>query len=157
MNASPPPSSFELPGHAPERIRRFHEIWLEKTDGKLPDASLFDVTELSADFPLLARICVEGPDQELHWRDLADHQKWPFGPPVKDRPVVEAVPPRSVKRVIAAFQETLESGIPDYFETTSWFHGGRSLSLARLVAPLAAGSGRELIALWEVMEPPTSV
>lgn len=70
---------------------------------------------------------------------------------------MESVPPLSIKRVINAFEETLASGIPDYFETTSWWHGGRTVSLARLVAPLAADAGRELIALWEVMEPPAVV
>ena len=57
--------------------------------------------------------------------------------------------------MVNAFKETLESGIPDYFETTSWLQGGRTVSLARLVAPIAAGAGRELIALWEIMEPPS--
>ncbi|MCR9180962.1 MAG: hypothetical protein NXH71_12150, partial [Erythrobacteraceae bacterium] len=80
--------------------------------------------------------------------------RWPFGPPVTGRPVQEAVPPLSIRRVMSSFRQTLSAGIPDYFETTSWMHGGRTVSLARLVAPLAAGAGRELIAFWEVMEPP---
>ncbi|MDP2120334.1 MAG: hypothetical protein Q8K28_10560 [Hoeflea sp.] len=129
---------------------------MEKAAGALPDASHFDVGQLSADFPLLARIGAMGPDQKLHWRDFTDAEHWPFGPPVRDRPVAETIPPLSIKRVVSAFRETLESGIPDYFETTSWMHGGRTVSLARLVAPIAAGAGRELIALWEVMEPPSA-
>ncbi len=70
------------------------------------------------------------------------------------RPVADSVPPgMSVKRAINSFEETLMSGVPDYFETTSWFYGGRTSSMARLVAPLADGERRELIALWEVVEP----
>ncbi|WP_210165726.1 hypothetical protein [Hoeflea sp. BAL378] len=152
MNGQTNPSAFELPANAPQRIRRFHDLWIEKGAGALPDASHFDVAELGADFPLLARIGVDG--QTLIWRDFVHTQSWPFGPPVKDAPVEGSVPPLSVKRVLAAFQETLESAIPDYFETTSWMQGGRTVSLARLVAPLTTGAGRELIALWEIMEPP---
>ncbi|MBC7283765.1 hypothetical protein [Hoeflea sp.] len=129
---------------------------MEKAQGNLPDAADFDVATLGADYPLLARIGAEGPDAKLHWRDITQTQDWPFGPPVKDRPVAETIPPLSVKRVVSAFRETLESGIPDYFETTSWLQGGRTVSLARLVAPIAAGAGRELIALWEIMEPPAA-
>jgi len=148
-------SIFQLPDKTPPRIRRFHDLWLAKAGGGLPQSSDFNLSALSADFPLLARIGVEGPDKKLIWRELAATERWPFGPPVENGAVTESVPPLRVKRVADAFQETLESGIPDYFETTSWFHGGRTLSLARLVAPLAAGAGRELIALWEVMEPPS--
>ena len=103
MNGQTNPSAFELPANAPPRIRRFHELWMEKGAGALPDASHFDVTELGEDFPLLARIGVDG--QTLIWRDFGQTQCWPFGPPVKDAPVEGSVPPLSVKRVIAAFQE----------------------------------------------------
>ncbi|KJS08870.1 MAG: hypothetical protein VR78_17235 [Hoeflea sp. BRH_c9] len=150
-------SVFQLPDKTPERIRSFHDLWLAKAGGGLPQSSEFDLPALSADYPLLARIGVEGPEKKLIWRELAATELWPFGPPVENGPVAESVPALSVKRVADAFRETLESGIPDYFETTSWFHGGRSLSLARLVAPIAAGAGRELIALWEVMEPPVAL
>ena len=147
---------FRLPDTAHPRIRKFYELWCAKAGKDLPKSSDFDLAALSAEYPLLARIAVDEPDETLIWRDLAATQAWPFGPPVEGRPVVEAVPPTSVKRVIAAFRETLASGIPDYFETTQWMHGGRTLSLVRLVAPLVAGAGIELIALWEVMEPPDS-
>ncbi len=156
VDRSDPSPCFELPDHAPARIRQFHDLWMEKAAGDLPDASHFDVASLSDDYPLLARIGAEGPDQQLHWRDITQTKDWPFGPPVKDGPVAESIPPLSVKRVVSAFRETLESGIPDYFETTSWLQGGRTVSLARLVAPVAAGAERELIALWEIMEPPSA-
>lgn len=157
MNSHMSPSSFQLPDKAHPRIREFHGLWLEKAQDGLPQSSDFDIGALSSEYPLLARIGVEGPERQLIWRDFAATKPWPFGPPVKNRPVVESVPPLSIKRVINAFEETLASGIPDYFETTSWWHGGRTVSLARLVAPLAADAGRELIALWEVMEPPAVV
>ena len=147
---------FRLPDTAHPRIRKFYDLWRAKADKDLPRSSDFDLAALSAEFPLLARISVDKADETLVWRDLAATRRWPFGPPVEGRPVVEAVPPTSVKRVIGAYRETLASGIPDYFETTSWMHGGRTLSLVRLVAPLVADTGRELIALWEVMEPPES-
>ena len=156
MDRPDTPSSFELPDNAPARIRQFHDLWMEKAAGSLPDAAHFDLKVLGADYPLLARIGVEGPDRKLHWREFTEAPHWPFGPPVRDRPVAESIPPLSVKRVVNAFKETLESGIPDYFETTSWLQGGRTVSLARLVAPIAAGAGRELIALWEIMEPPSA-
>ena len=148
MNSHMSPSSFQLPDKAHPRIREFHGLWLEKAKDGLPQSSDFDIGALSSEYPLLARIGVEGAERQLVWRDIAATKSWPFGPPV---------PPLSIKRVINAFEETLASGVPDYFETTSWWHGGRTVSLARLVAPLAAGAGRELIALWEVMEPPAAV
>ena len=154
MNGHIPPSSFQLPAKVHPRIRTFHELWLEKAKGNLPECADFDLSGLSTAYPLLARIGVEGPEQTLVWRALAGTKRWPFGPPVAGRPVVESVPPLSAKRVTSAFRETLESGVPDYFETTSWLHGGRTVSLARLVVPLLASAGRELIALWEVLEPP---
>ena len=157
MNSHMSPSSFQLPDKAHPRLREFHGRWLEKAQGGLPQSSDFDIDALSNAYPLLARIGVEGPERQLVWRDFAATQHWPFGPPVKNRPVLECVPKLSIKRVITAFEETLASGIPDYFETTSWLHGGHTVSLARLVAPLAAGAGRELIALWEVMEPPAGL
>jgi hypothetical protein len=156
MNSHIPSSQFELSAKVHPRIRSFHALWLEKANGKLPDSADFDVAALSTDYPLLARIGVEGPEQTLVWRELAVTKRWPFGPPVIGRPVAESVPPLSIKRVMNSFRETLVNGLPDYFETTSWWHGGRTVSLARLVAPLSAGVGRELIALWEVMEPPSS-
>jgi hypothetical protein len=152
MNNHMSPSVFQLPDDAHPRLREFHDLWLEKAQGGLPKSSDFDIGALSNSYPLLALIGVEGPDRQLVWRDFAATQHWPFGPPVRNRPVLESVPPLSIKRVITAFEETLESGIPDYFETTSWWHGGHTVSLARLVVPLAAEAGRELIALWEVME-----
>lgn len=153
MNSPVRPADFQLPAGAPRRIRDFHALWLEKVGGDLPASTEFDVLDLSADYPLLVRIGVEGSSNELVWCEVASAECWPFKTPVKDRPVVESVPPLSVKRVINSFHETLESGIPDYFETTSWWHGGRTVSLARLVAPLSGAAGRELIALWEVIEP----
>lgn len=145
--------AFELPDSAPARIREFHALWLEKASGDVPDASDFDVGVLSAQYPLLARIGTAGADLELVWRDVAKADHWPFRTPVKGRSVADSVPPlMSVTRAINSFRETLVSGVPDYFETTSWYYGGRTSLMARLVAPLAAGDRRELIALWEVME-----
>lgn len=157
MNSHISPAGFQLPAKVHPRIRTFHELWLEKAKGDLPDSADFDVSALSAEYPLLARVGVEGPEQTLVWRELSGMQRWPFGPPVAGRPIVETVPPLSIKRVTTSFRETLRNGIPDYFETTSWLHGGRTVSLARLVAPLVAGAERELIALWEVLEPPSLV
>ncbi len=150
-------AGFTLPAHAPKRICDFHTLWLEKAVGGLPDSTAFDVLGLSADYPLLARIGVEELKTGLIWLEVASAEFWPFKTPVKGRPVMESVPPLSVKRVISSFHETLESGIPDYFETTSWLHGGRTVSLARLVAPLSGAAGRELIALWEMIDPPPAV
>lgn len=148
---------FQLPVNASQRIRSFHEFWLAKAGGDLPLSSEFDLAALSDEYPLMARIGVEGPERTLVWREFSAGGTWPFGPPVKNGPVADSVPPLSVRRVLSAFKETLESGIPDYFETTSWLHGGRTVSLARLVAPIAAGAGRELIALWEIIEPPAAI
>ncbi|MEQ8479443.1 MAG: hypothetical protein RIC18_02215 [Hoeflea sp.] len=146
--------TFQLPDSAPERIRDFHALWLAKASGDVPDALDFDVGVLSAQYPLLARIGTAGAGSELVWRDVAEADHWPFGTPVKGRPVAESVPPlMSVTRAINSFEETLASGVPDYFETTSWLYGGRTSLMARLVAPLAVGDGRELIALWEVIDP----
>ena len=157
MNSHMSPSMFELPDKAHPRLREFHGLWLEKARGGLPHISDFHIGTLSDTHPLLAHIGVEGPERQLVWRDLAASQPWPFGPPVKGRPVMESVPRLSIKRVINAFEETLASGIPDYYETTSWLHGGHTVSLARLVTPLVTETGREMIALWEVMEPPADV
>jgi hypothetical protein len=154
MNSHNPDTALQLSSKVHPRIRAFHDLWLAKAGQGLPDSSDFDVAALSAEYPLLARIGVDG-DDSLVWREVAAGQRWPFGPPVTGRPVQEAVPPLSIRRVMSSFRETLSAGIPDYFETTSWMHGGRTVSLARLVAPLAAGVGRELIAFWEVMEPPS--
>lgn len=153
MNSHISPEGIPLPRNVHPRIRSFHDLWIEKAGDGLPKSSDFVFSELSAEYPLLARIGVEGPDQTLVWLELAATGRWPFGTPVEGRPVMESVPPLSIKRVTASFRETLASGVPDYFETTSWMHGGRTVSLARLVAPVAAETGRELIALWTVMEP----
>ena len=157
MNSIVSPSGFELPAKAHPRIRAFNELWLERGKGNVPQSADFDLPALSKDYPLLARIGVEGPDETLVWRELADTKRWPFGPPIEGMPVMESVPPLSVKRVVNSFRETLVSGLPDYFETTSWLHGGRIVALARLVAPLAVDGGRELIALWEMIEPPAAL
>ena len=154
MNSHISPTGFQVPDKAPPRIHEFHALWLEKAAGDLPLAADFDVEVLSERFPLLARIGVEGPDKTLVWREVASAQRWPFPTPVPDQPVVDSVPLPSVKRVMGTLEETLASGVPDYFETMSWLHGGRTLSLARLVAPVVADAGRELIALWEAMDLP---
>jgi hypothetical protein len=157
MTVHMPTDAFQLPQTAPERIRDFHTLWFAKAWGGVPDASNFEVGVLSERFPLLARIGTAGPDLELVWGDVAKADHWPFRAPVKGRPVAESVPPlMSVTRAINSFRETLAGGVPDYFETTSWLYGGRTSLMARLVAPLSAGDGRELIALWEVMEPPAT-
>lgn len=155
MNRSVSPSDFRLPDGAHPRICSFLKFWLNACDGGLPNSTDFDVTTLSAEYPLLACIAAVEPEQTLIWRDISAAARWPFGVPVKGRPVQESVPPLSVKRVLSAFRETLVNGTPDYFETTSWMYGGRSLSLARLVAPVMAGAGRELVAVWEILEPPS--
>lgn len=157
MNSHLPHDRFQLPVKAHPNIRRFHDLWLEKAGDGLPKSSDFDIDALSDQYPLLARIGVDAPGEPLIWREFAATKSWPFGPPVQNRPVQESVPPLSIKRVITSFEETLASGIPDYFETTSWWHGGRTVSMARLAAPVIAATGRELIALWETMEPPSAV
>ncbi|WP_156174423.1 hypothetical protein [Hoeflea sp. IMCC20628] len=119
----------------------------------MPQSTDFDVVELSRDYPLLIRVRLEGPKNTLVLHDISATDRWPFKTPVKGKPLADFVPEHSKKRVLGAFEETLASGIPNYYETTSWLHGGKIVSLARLVAPLAAGEGRELIALWDLMEP----
>ncbi|OCW57758.1 hypothetical protein [Hoeflea olei] len=149
-------SSFELPSTASDRIRMFHRLWLETGAGNVPDATAFDFAVLSADYPLLARIGMDQTARRLVWLELAVSDNWPFGPPVVNAPVQDCVPPLSIKRVLRSFEDTLETSIPDYFETTSWMHGGTSVSMARLVAPILAGAGRQLIALWDIIEPPAT-
>ncbi|MCY0147563.1 hypothetical protein OEG84_07505 [Hoeflea sp. G2-23] len=156
MNHRFMPPNFRLPDDAHPRICSLFELWLKACDGGLPDVTCFDVTALSAEYPLLARIGIDDPGRVLVWRELPANGHWPFGAPVSGRPVVESVPPLSVRRVMNSFTETLESGMPDYFETTSWMYGGRTRALSRLVVPVNAGAGRELIALWETMTPPAA-
>jgi hypothetical protein len=154
---APDTTRFSLREDAPARIRAFYDLWVRLRAGGLPDGSAFDVATLSTDYPLLARIGVRRNDQRLIWLEVATAARWPFKMPAKGRAVLESVPSHSVTRVISAFHHTLSSGTPDYFETTSWMHGGSTLSLARLVVPVATRDGRELIALWEIMEPPSAL
>ncbi|WP_412049401.1 hypothetical protein ACK6D9_16940 [Hoeflea sp. Naph1] len=156
MNHRFMPPNFRLPDGAHPRICSFFGLWLDASDGDLPEATCFDVAALSVDYPLLASIGVDEPDKVLVWRRVSSKVRWPFGTPVSGRPVVESVPPLSVRRVMNSFTETLESGMPDYFETTSWLYGGSTRALSRLVVPVNAGAGRELIALWEIMDPPAA-
>ncbi|MCY0095730.1 hypothetical protein [Hoeflea ulvae] len=151
MNSHISPMSFELPDSAPERIRAFLTLWHQKADGDMPSAADFDVATLSSDYPLLVRIRLEGPKETLVLDDVAIAERWPFMTPVKDRPLTDFVPEHSKKRVMGAFEETLASGVPNYYETTSWKHDGQCVTLARLVAPLVDGDRRELIALWDVV------
>jgi len=146
-------AGFELPHSAPQRIRDFNALWHDLAEGDLPQSTDFDVVELSTDYPLLVRIRLEGPKNTLVLDDIAVTDHWPFQTPVKGKLLADFIPEHSKKRVLGAFEEALENGIPTYYETTSWLHGGQIVSLARLVVPLAAGEGRELIALWDVMEP----
>jgi len=119
----------------------------------LPASAEFDLAALSATYPLLARIGMDEAGKTLMWLDVAQAARWPFKTPVKDRPVVQSVPMPSIKRVIGAFQQTLSSGIPDYYETTSWGNGAQTVSLARIAVPVKGDLGPELLAYWEVLEP----
>lgn len=144
-----PWSGFQLPESAGERIRAFHDDWLQAAESGMPPASRFDIAALSADFALLARIGLEEATETLVWREVAPAERWPFGRPVAGRSVAESVPPSSLNRAIASFRAAMETRMPDYFETTSWMHGGQTVSLARLVLPVAAAMDVELLALWE--------
>jgi len=148
-----PPSDFLLPAGVHPRIDAFYSLWLEKCQGDLPASFQFDLEVLSVNYPLLARIGMDTSGKALLWLDVATDAFWPFKTPVKDRPVVQSVPVPSIKRVIGALQLTLTSGIPDYHETTSWSHGGTTVSLARIAVPVKGEQGPELIAYWEVLEP----
>lgn len=145
-------SDFLLPAGVHPRIDAFYSLWREKSKGELPASSQFDFETLSAEFPLLARIGPDAAGKTLMWLDVANHADWPFKTPVSNRPVVNSVPLPSIKRVIAALHHTLKSGIPDYYETTSWSNGGRTVSLARIAVPVKGEQGPELIAYWEVLE-----
>ena len=146
------PSDFLLPAGADPRIKAFHALWLEKCQGDLPESSQFDLDALSTDYPLLARVGMDASGEALLWLDVANAAHWPFKSPVKGRPVVQSVPLPSIKRVIAALHQTLTSGVPDYYETMSWVHGGHSVSLARIAVPVKGETGPELIAFWVVLE-----
>lgn len=152
-----PYSDFELPESAPDPIRRFYKLWCAKALDGLPHSSDFDIAEMSAEYPLLARIGFGSDGRTLIWLELSSGQRWPFGAPQRNGPVADSVPPLSIKRVLGSFNEALSIGIPDYFETTSWLCNGHSMSLARLVVPLAANAGRELIALWHLIDPPRPI
>ena len=146
------PSDFLLPAGVHPRIGAFYALWRRKSQGDVPDVAQFDLAELSETYPLLARIGMDPAGKTLMWLDVAAAGHWPFKTPVKDRPLVQSVPMPSIKRVIGAFQETLSSGIPDYYETTSWGNGGQTVSLARIAVPVKGELGPELIAYWEVLE-----
>jgi hypothetical protein len=147
------PSDFLLPAGVHPRIDAFHALWMEKSQGGLPAASEFDLDRLSVDYPLLGRIGLDEAGKTLTWLDVASTVPWPFKTPVKHRPVIQSVPPTSIKRVVSTLQQTLVSGVPDYYETTSWSNGGNTVSLARIVVPVRGETGPELIAFWEVLEP----
>lgn len=153
MNSPVRPSDFLLPPSAHRRLRDFHALWLAKLDADLPGVSAFDLPKLSIDFPLLARVGFDGTGKTLMWREVANTMRWPFKQPSRNRPLLESVPPPSIKRVVSTLTQTLTSGIPDYYETTSWMNGGRTISLARLAVPVLGQTGRELILSWEVIEP----
>ncbi|MDF1607797.1 hypothetical protein PZ897_06370 [Hoeflea sp. YIM 152468] len=153
MNSPVRPFDFLMPADAHPRLRDFYALWLAQASAGLPVFSVFDLHRLSADYPLLARIGLDEAGETLMWRDVASTRRWPFKQPVKDRPLLESVPPPSVKRVVATLNQTLTSGVPDYYETTSWMHGGSEISLARLAVPVLGDAGRELILSWEVIEP----
>lgn len=151
MNTHFAPSEFRLPSDAHPRIEALHALWLEKGQGDLPAASQFDLSLLSAEYPLLARIGLDVSGTALMWRDVASTMGWPFKAPIRNRPLIESVPQPSIKRVVAVLNQTLTNGIPDYHETTCWMDGGHSVSVARLAVPVIGELGRELIASWEVL------
>ncbi|WP_417416596.1 hypothetical protein [Hoeflea sp.] len=146
------PTEFRLPAGAHPRIEAFHALWQDKGQGDLPRSSLFDVATLDAQYPLLTRIGMDESGKSLMWLDVANAAQWPFKTPVKNRPVIESVPQTSIKRVIGAFKQTLASGIPDYYETTSWTDIGRTVSLARIAVPVKGEALTELMVYWEVIE-----
>lgn len=148
-----PLSDFQLPEGVHPRIQSFYQLWLDAGDGEVPASSCFDIAALSAEYPLLASIKVQGPEEVFVWHEVAAVSHWPFNQPVKGRPVIESVRPLSVKRILGTLRQISSSSVPDYYETTSWMYGGRTQSLARLVVPVAADGGRELISLWEAMDP----
>lgn len=153
MTNSFPPFEFQLPEGVHPRIRSFYQLWLESGDGELPASDRFDIEALSKDYPLLASIGFEDADRTFRWREVAPGAQWPFKSPVKGRQVIDSVRAISVKRVLGTLRDVFDEGIPDYYETMSWMYGGRTRALARLVVPVAGTVGRELIVLWEAMDP----
>lgn len=144
---------LRLPAAAHPRISSFFRLWQQIGKGGVPEASAFDLMRLSADYPFVARIGARGPDFDLIWHEVTDQDIWPFSTPIAGEPLVGMAPHSVVARVISALHRTLSSGVPDYFETTSWMYDGRTLAIARLVVPVAVPSGRELILVWETLEP----
>lgn len=150
-------AQLRLPDAAHPRIGSFYRLWQQFGKGDVPEASAFDLRRLSADYPFVARIGARGPDFELIWHEVTDQDIWPFSTPMTGEPLLGMAPQSAVARVVSALHRTLSSGVPDYFETTSWMYDGRTLSIARLVVPVAVPSGRELILVWETLEPPSVV
>jgi hypothetical protein len=148
----PATPGFQLPDDAPAQIRAFFRLWSSRWLGDLPQADAFDIAALSADYPLLVCVGVRSEDQSLFWRHVAATRGWPFKAPVANRPVALTSPIPTESRMLLAFKEALASGLPDYSRITSWMHGGETVSVARLVMPVAARPGRELLALWEVVQ-----
>lgn len=144
---------FQLPDDAPAQIMAFFELWKGRGSGLVPQAEAFDFSELCMEYALLARVGMKSEDQSLFWREVAESRRWPFKAPLANRPIVDSSPTPTETRVLLAFKEALASGLPEYSEITSWMHGGETVSVARLVVPVATQWGRELLALWEVVQP----
>lgn len=146
-------SGFELPDFAPAQIRTFYDLWKCRQDAGLADAAAFDVSALGKDFPLLVRVARNQKDKSLFWRDVSPNRRWPFNAPVLNRPVSDLQPKAIRTRVLLTFNKVLETGVPECAEITSWMDYGQTVSLVRLVVPVQGASGRELLALWEAVQP----
>lgn len=147
------PYEFSLPETAPDPVKAFMELWMERADASLPRASDFDLAQLADDFPHLARIGdPEGAGTDLFWRDCVTVKAWPFAQPVVGRPLSESLPAHSVARVHAAFREVITTAMPSYSEITTWLNDGGELALGRLTIPVVGEAGDiELLALWVVL------
>lgn len=152
MSSYSSPSGFQLPQTAPEPIRHFHEIWFSKAGNRLPRYSDFDFSDLISEFEFLAYIAYDRHRKAFIWSDFAAPEKWPFGPPIRNKPIAEVIPPQSAKRVIAAFEEAVDCAQPDYREVIHWMYGKPSLSMVRFAAPLDSEAGGDLFVLWHVVE-----
>lgn len=146
-------SGFRLADDAPAQTRAFFELWRSRRSGGVAQADAFDISALSGEYPLLVRVAQNTRDRSLFWRDVAATKRWPFKMPLVNRPVVDVSPTPTETRVLLAFNEVLASGLPNYSEITSWMTDGETVSMVRLVVPVETPSGRELLALWEVVQP----
>ncbi|PWV95367.1 hypothetical protein DFR52_11218 [Hoeflea marina] len=147
-------NQFSLPAGAPLAAKAFVALWhASRAHDRPPPAESFDLADLGGTYPYLARICERGgdygPGGDLIWAECATMASWPFARPVIGKPLSESLPAHSVRRVQAAFREVIATGMPSYFEITTWLHDGSELALGRLAVPVEGALGSvDLLALW---------